>query len=164
MEAERGRLHAMPAASRRVEDRGLETGRRPPQIVPAILGDENAALVARRKLESAGILAVAIGRDRAPGPEPPTLSLAGACGDAEMSRLIDAWRCSTAAMIVMHGWGYDRTVWRRMLPVLDNAVITPILDSVGRQILPDLSKGCLGVGHSLGFLWLLKNASASAHS
>lgn len=65
-------------------------------------------------------------------------------------------------IVMMHGWGYDRTVWRHMLPVLDGLpVITPDLGFFGPSDTPDLSKGCLGVGHSLGFLWLLKNAGAS---
>ncbi|MCX8017394.1 MAG: aminotransferase class I/II-fold pyridoxal phosphate-dependent enzyme, partial [Rhodocyclaceae bacterium] len=71
--------------------RGIETLASSTQIVPAVLGDERAALAAAAKLREAGILAVAI---RPPTVPPGTarlrFSLSAALTDAQFERLLAA--------------------------------------------------------------------------
>ncbi len=96
MDAERARLHANAARLRAaLRSLGIDHGPSTTQIVPAILGAEQAALDLSAALRRAGILAVPI--------RPPTvpnntsrlrLTVSAAHGDAEIDRL--TWALSAA--------------------------------------------------------------------
>ncbi|MFA7268481.1 MAG: hypothetical protein WC073_03980 [Sterolibacterium sp.] len=63
----------------------------------------------------------------------------------------------TPRITLVHGWGYDATLWRDVLPLLDGLdVETADLGYFGPSVLPapcDMPR--IAVGHSLGVLWWL---------
>ncbi len=62
-------------------------------------------------------------------------------------------------ILLVHGWGYDAAIWDGVAAQLPDLPLRRIdLGFFGKPDLGPLPQGCLGVGHSLGFLWLLKNA------
>jgi 8-amino-7-oxononanoate synthase len=90
MDAERGRLHAHAARLRAaLSGIGLDHGQSTTQIVPAIVGGEQAALDLAARLRERGILAIAI---RPPTVPPGTsrlrLALSAAHSDADIDHLI----------------------------------------------------------------------------
>jgi len=58
---------------------------------------------------------------------------------------------------LVHGWGYDATLWREVLPLLDGLdVEVADLGFFGRASLPSTGAAPrIAVGHSLGALWWL---------
>jgi len=58
---------------------------------------------------------------------------------------------------LVHGWGYDATLWREVLPLLDDFDIEVVdLGFFGSPALPaDCDRPRIAVGHSLGALWWL---------
>lgn len=63
----------------------------------------------------------------------------------------------TPRITLVHGWGYDASVWREVVPLLDGLdVEVADLGFFGR---PSLPQACaaprIAVGHSLGALWWL---------
>lgn len=92
MDRERARLHANAARVRRsLRAAGFDTLASTTQIVPAVIGDETATLVAAGRLENHGVLATAI---RPPTVPPGTsrirFSLSAAHGDDDIERLLAA--------------------------------------------------------------------------
>ncbi len=92
LHAERARLHAHADRVRAaLAELGLDHGPSTTQIVPAIVGSEQAALDLADRLRQRGVLAVAI---RPPTVPPGTsrlrLALSCAHGDADIDHLIDA--------------------------------------------------------------------------
>ncbi|SOD96671.1 8-amino-7-oxononanoate synthase [Caenispirillum bisanense] len=92
LEAERARLTAHGGRVRAaLADYGIDTGASTTQIVPAVLGDERAALAAAARLEEAGLLAVAIRPPTVPaGGSRLRLALSAAHTDAGIDRLLEA--------------------------------------------------------------------------
>jgi 8-amino-7-oxononanoate synthase len=92
MEAERARLAAMADALRAaLAARGIDTVASTTQIVPAIIGSEEAALAAARRLEEAGVLAVAIRPPTVPaGSARLRFALSTALSDAQFERVLAA--------------------------------------------------------------------------
>ncbi|EKV30891.1 8-amino-7-oxononanoate synthase [Caenispirillum salinarum AK4] len=92
LEAERARLHANADRLRAVlSARGLDCCGSTTQIVPAVLGTEDAALSAMAALETAGVLAVAIRPPTVPaGASRLRFALSAAHSDADMDQLISA--------------------------------------------------------------------------
>lgn len=62
---------------------------------------------------------------------------------------------------LVHGWGYDATLWRAVLPLLAGLdVEVADLGYFGRPALPEPSAAPrIAVGHSLGTLWWLTAAA-----
>lgn len=60
-------------------------------------------------------------------------------------------------LTLVHGWGYDRTLWREVLPLLtDYEVEVADLGFFGTPALPiDGDAPRIAVGHSLGAIWWL---------
>jgi pimeloyl-[acyl-carrier protein] methyl ester esterase len=60
---------------------------------------------------------------------------------------------------LLHGWGYDATLWRKVVPLLDGFDVE--VSDLGYFGGPKLPAACDGpriaVGHSLGALWWLAN-------
>lgn len=99
MDAERERLHAHAARVRAaLGELGIDHGPSTTQIVPAIVGSEQAALELSQKLRNRSILAIPI---RPPTVPPGTsrlrLALSAAHTDADIGRLIDALAASRPA-------------------------------------------------------------------
>jgi 8-amino-7-oxononanoate synthase len=94
MEAERARLVCMGDELRAVlHAKGIDTLASTTQIVPAVLGGEDAALAAAEKLRAAGILAVAIRPPTVPaGSARLRFSLSVALSDGEFERVRAAVR------------------------------------------------------------------------
>ncbi|WP_404378963.1 8-amino-7-oxononanoate synthase [Caenispirillum salinarum] len=90
LEAERARLHAHADRLRAaLGAKGLDSCGSTTQIVPAVLGSEEAALSAMTALEEAGVLAVAIRPPTVPaGASRLRFALSAAHTDADMDRLI----------------------------------------------------------------------------
>lgn len=63
----------------------------------------------------------------------------------------------TPRITLVHGWGYDATLWRKVLPLLaDLDVEVADLGFFGRPALPTAcAPSRIAVGHSLGALWWL---------
>jgi len=64
-------------------------------------------------------------------------------------------------LLFVHGWGLSASMWdsvRRHLADLPS--ITVELGFRGRCIVPQCAGPIVGIGHSLGFAWLLKNRPA----
>ncbi|MEO5377544.1 MAG: alpha/beta hydrolase [Magnetococcus sp. DMHC-6] len=61
------------------------------------------------------------------------------------------------ALLLVHGWGFSSGFWRLLRGVLpEERCQTVDLGFFGQATAPfPLSEPCVGVGHSLGFLWLL---------
>lgn len=99
MEAERARLAGHGAWVRAaLAARGLDTCGSTTQIVPAVLGEERAALAAARALEEAGHLVVAIRPPTVPaGGSRLRIALSAAHGEAEVAALIDALTTAVTA-------------------------------------------------------------------
>ena len=60
-------------------------------------------------------------------------------------------------IVLVHGWGFDRRLWDKVLPLLRN--FDPILIDLGftgNLFIPNLPDYAFYVGHSLGMLWLLQ--------
>lgn len=95
METER--LHLQTQAGRlraALNEAGIDTGASSTQIVPALVGDEGAALAASRALEEAGILGVAIRPPTVPaGSARIRFALSAAHCAADIDRLIAAIPC-----------------------------------------------------------------------
>ena len=92
MEAERRHLDALGARLRRgLADLGIDTGRSTTQIVPALIGGEAEALDLARRLESEGVLAVAIRPPTVPrGSSRIRFALSAAHRAEDVDRLIGA--------------------------------------------------------------------------
>jgi 8-amino-7-oxononanoate synthase len=92
MDAERARLARMGEALREaLHARGIDTLASSTQIVPAVIGDERAALAAAQRLREAGVLAVAIRPPTVPqGSARLRFALSAALTDAEFERVISA--------------------------------------------------------------------------
>lgn len=92
MDAERARLASMGAALRAaLQARGIDTLASTTQIVPAVMGSEQAALDAARRLRNAGVLAVAIRPPTVPpGSARLRFSLSAALTDAQFERVLAA--------------------------------------------------------------------------
>lgn len=92
MDAERARLAAMAAALREaLHARGIDTLASATQIVPAVIGDEQAALDAAQRLRAAGVLAVAIRPPTVPaGSARIRFSLSAALTDGEFECVLAA--------------------------------------------------------------------------
>lgn len=92
MDAERARLARMGEALRgTLHTRGIDTLASTTQIVPAVIGDANAALAAAQRLREAGVLAVAIRPPTVPkGSARLRFSLSAALSDAEFERVLAA--------------------------------------------------------------------------
>ena len=70
-------------------------------------------------------------------------------------------------IVLVHGWGYDRTLWDPVRAALPDLPVRAVdLGFFGEPqdldpaVWPD--RPILGVGHSLGFLWLLRQARCPA--
>ena len=92
MDAERERV---ATNARRLREalaaQGISTLESSTQIVPAVLGSEQATLVAAARLEDAGVLAVAIRPPTvAPGSSRLRLAINSGLGEPEMDRLVEA--------------------------------------------------------------------------
>ncbi len=98
MDAERARLATMSAALRAaLHERGIDTLASSTQIVPAVIGDAAAALAAGRKLEEAGVLAVAIRPPTVPaGTARLRFTLSAALSDAQFEAVLAAVRALSA--------------------------------------------------------------------
>lgn len=63
----------------------------------------------------------------------------------------------TARITLLHGWGYDATLWQKVVPLLDGCDVE--LCDLGYFGPPQLPAPCdaprIAVGHSLGALWWL---------
>lgn len=62
-------------------------------------------------------------------------------------------------LVLVHGWGFDAGCWDRLRAALDGlGAETVDLGFFGRPRRPRLERGrpLVAVGHSLGFLWLLR--------
>ncbi|RLJ68572.1 aminotransferase class I/II-fold pyridoxal phosphate-dependent enzyme [Sulfurisoma sediminicola] len=92
MEVERARLATMADALRAaLHARGIDTLASSTQIVPAVIGSEEAALAAARRLEEAGVLAVAIRPPTVPaGSARLRFALSAALSDAQFERVLAA--------------------------------------------------------------------------
>ena len=92
LDADRIRLAQRGDALRaRLAELGIDTLASSTQIVPAVLGSEEAALAAQRRLEAEGVLAVAIRPPTVPaGTSRLRFSLSSAHGDADFTRLLAA--------------------------------------------------------------------------
>jgi 8-amino-7-oxononanoate synthase len=92
LDAERTRLAAMADALRAaLHARGIDTLASTTQIVPAVIGSEEAALAAARRLEAAGVLAVAIRPPTVPaGSARLRFSLSAALSEAQFERVLEA--------------------------------------------------------------------------
>ena len=92
MEAERARLARMGDELRAaLHAKGIDTLASATQIVPAVIGDEHAALDAARRLRDAGVLAVAIRPPTVPqGSARLRFALSVALTDAQFERVIAA--------------------------------------------------------------------------
>lgn len=68
-------------------------------------------------------------------------------------------------ILLVHGWGYDARVWDQVCGELTDLPVVRIDlgffgDPVGLEhVLSEDASPLLGVGHSLGFLWLLRHAA-----
>jgi pimeloyl-[acyl-carrier protein] methyl ester esterase len=66
-------------------------------------------------------------------------------------------------ILLVHGWGYDATVWDGVCEELAGVPVARIdLGFFGapaalKDVLPHDDTPLIGVGHSLGFLWLLRH-------
>ncbi|MDD5176847.1 MAG: hypothetical protein PHQ05_10535 [Sterolibacterium sp.] len=69
----------------------------------------------------------------------------------------------TPRITLVHGWGYDATLWREVLPLLaDLDVEVADLGFFGHPSLPEACEAPrIAVGHSLGVLWWLVLANLS---
>jgi 8-amino-7-oxononanoate synthase len=94
LDAERARLAAMAQGLRAaLRERGLDTLASSTHIVPAVIGDEAEALAAARRLEEAGVLAVAIRPPTVPaGTARLRFSLSAALSDAQFEAVLAAVR------------------------------------------------------------------------
>lgn len=92
MDAQRARLAAMGDALRRaLQAQGIDTLASSTQIVPAVIGEEAAALAAARRLREAGVLAVAIRPPTVPrGSARLRFALSAALTDGEFERVLAA--------------------------------------------------------------------------
>ena len=92
MDAERARLHGNADRLRAaLVAAGLDVGESATQIVPAIVGEAEAALAASRYLEGQGILGIAIRPPTVPkGASRIRFAVSAAHGEAEMDRLVAA--------------------------------------------------------------------------
>ncbi|MDY0883703.1 alpha/beta fold hydrolase [Dongia soli] len=62
-------------------------------------------------------------------------------------------------ILLVHGWGYDATIWDEVADRLAGLPIRRIDLGFFGQVQTELPREtCIGVGHSLGFLWLLRQA------
>lgn len=62
-------------------------------------------------------------------------------------------------ILLVHGWGYDATIWDEVADRLAGLPVRRIdLGFFGQEQLVLPPEPCIGVGHSLGFLWLLRHA------
>jgi pimeloyl-[acyl-carrier protein] methyl ester esterase len=61
-------------------------------------------------------------------------------------------------LLLMHGWGFDRTIWTRMCEHLDG-VPTVLADQgyFGRAERPHVAGDVVAIGHSLGAMLLLRD-------
>jgi pimeloyl-[acyl-carrier protein] methyl ester esterase len=63
---------------------------------------------------------------------------------------------------LLHGWGYDRRAWDAMTAALGDLPVRHLdLGFFGTPQLDLPAVPYLGVGHSLGFLWLLREAGSA---
>lgn len=94
LDAERALLAERGAALRaRLAELEIDTLQSTTQIVPAVLGDEAAALAAQQRLEARGVLAVAIRPPTVPsGLSRLRFSLSAALSAADFAHLLDALR------------------------------------------------------------------------
>jgi 8-amino-7-oxononanoate synthase len=92
MDAERARLVRMGDALRAaLHAKGVDTLASSTQIVPAVIGDEQAALDAAQRLRAAGVLAIAIRPPTVPaGSARIRFSLSAALTDGEFERVLAA--------------------------------------------------------------------------
>ena len=92
MDAERERLAMLAAALRAaLHQRGFDTLASSTQIVPAVIGGEAEALAAARRLEEAGVLAVAIRPPTVPaGTARLRFALSAALSDAQFEQVLAA--------------------------------------------------------------------------
>lgn len=92
MDAKRARLARMGAALRAaLQDKGIDTLTSSTQIVPAVIGKENAALAAAQRLGEQGVLAMAIRPPTVPaGSARLRFSLTAALADAQFERVLAA--------------------------------------------------------------------------
>lgn len=92
LEAERARLARMGDELRAaLHARDIDTLASTTQIVPAVIGDEHAALAAARRLREAGILAIAIRPPTVPpGSARLRFALSAALSDAQFERVLAA--------------------------------------------------------------------------
>jgi len=98
LDTERARLTAMAQALRAaLRERGFDTLASSTHIVPAVIGDEAAALAAAHQLEDAGVLAVAIRPPTVPaGTARLRFSLSAALSDAQFEAVLAAVRTLSA--------------------------------------------------------------------
>lgn len=63
----------------------------------------------------------------------------------------------TARITLLHGWGYDAALWRKVMPLLEGLDVEVCdLGYFGEAKLPETHDGPrIAVGHSLGALWWL---------
>jgi 8-amino-7-oxononanoate synthase len=92
MDVERARLATMADALRAaLHTRGIDTLASSTQIVPAVISSEEEALAAARRLEEAGVLAVAIRPPTVPaGSARLRFALSAALSDAQFERVLEA--------------------------------------------------------------------------
>ena len=92
MDAERTHLHALAGRLRAgLAEAGIDTLASTTQIIPAIVGEEHGALDAARRLEAAGVLAVAIRPPTVPkGTSRLRLTLSAAHSEADVERVLGA--------------------------------------------------------------------------
>ncbi|MBF0143368.1 MAG: alpha/beta hydrolase [Magnetococcales bacterium] len=69
------------------------------------------------------------------------------------------------AIILVHGWGFGPGFWHPLLSHWPVTAIRVNLGFFGRQHLPERPEGpWIGVGHSLGFLWILREMERTGGS
>jgi pimeloyl-[acyl-carrier protein] methyl ester esterase len=62
-------------------------------------------------------------------------------------------------ILLVHGWGYDSTIWDAVADRLGDLPVHRIDLGFFGQARTELPQApCIGIGHSLGFLWLLRHA------
>ncbi len=68
----------------------------------------------------------------------------------------------TPPLVLVHGWGFHAGLWSEMLPLLGQREVRLVdlgFISGGPASAKDWPDGAIGVGHSLGLMWLLHHAS-----
>lgn len=62
-------------------------------------------------------------------------------------------------LIFVHGWGFDRTVWHRVVDGFDDHACGHVeLGFTGKPPVTDIPANAVVIGHSLGVMWALRHA------